>query len=219
MPDFKIPAIQDKFYPDTSVVLIKNKINNVIRAKYGKIINNISKITGLNPQIIESFIFIESAGDEKAKTPYAYGLMQVGLATASDALVYEKSSGRLSAEEDSIVKKYLGNRYSKLNNLKKNQKSIGSTTFVTPADLFNPEFNILLGSIIVKQLVDEFTENGNPRLDKVVVIYNTGRFSKPAKLAIKHKGDTDSLLAKIPRGQGDYIRKLIGKNSLLDILV
>lgn len=218
MPDFKIPAIQDKFYPDTSVVLIKNKINNVIRAKYGKIINNISKITGLNPQIIESFIFIESAGDEKAKTPYAYGLMQVGLATASDALVYEKSSGRLSAEEDSIVKKYLGNRYSKLNNLKKNQKSIGST-FVTPSDLFNPEFNILLGSIIVKQLVDEFTENGNPRLDKVVVIYNTGRFSKPAKLAIKHKGDTDSLLAKIPRGQGDYIRKLMGKNSLLDILV
>jgi len=218
MTNFKIPAIQDKFYPDTSVVLIKNKLNNVIRAKYGRIINNISKITGLNPEIIESFIFIESAGDEKAKTPYAYGLMQVGLATASDALVFEKASGRLSAEEDAIVKKYLGNRYSNLNNLKKNQKSIGKT-FITSADLFNPEFNILLGSIIVKQLVDEFTENGNPRLDKVVVIYNTGRFSKPAKLAIKHKGDTDSLLAKIPRGQGDYIRKLIGKNSLLDIIV
>jgi soluble lytic murein transglycosylase-like protein len=218
MVNFKIPAIQDKFYPDTSVVLIKNKLNNVIRAKYGRIINNISKITGLNTEIIESFIFIESAGDEKAKTPYAYGLMQVGLATASDALVFEKASGRLSAEEDAIVKKYLGNRYSNLNNLKKNQKSIGKT-FTTSADLFNPEFNILLGSIIVKQLVDEFTENGNPRLDKVVVIYNTGRFSKPAKLAIKHKGDTDSLLAKIPRGQGDYIRKLIGKNSLLDIIV
>lgn len=218
MANFKIPAIQDKFYPDTSVVLIKNKLNNVIRAKYGRIINNISKITGLNTEIIESFIFIESAGDEKAKTPYAYGLMQVGLATASDTLVYEKSSGRLSPEEDALVKKYLGSRYSKLNNLKKNQKSIGST-FVTSADLFNPEFNILLGSIIVKQLVDEFTENGNPRLDKVVVIYNTGRFSKPAKIAIKHKGDTDSLLAKIPRGQGDYIRKLIGKNSLLDIIV
>lgn len=218
MANFKIPAIQDKFYPDTSVVLIKNKLNNVIRAKYGRIINNISIITGLNTEIIESFIFIESAGDEKAKTPYAYGLMQVGLATASDTLVYEKSSGRLSPEEDALVKKYLGSRYSKLNNLKKNQKSIGST-FVTSADLFNPEFNILLGSIIVKQLVDEFTENGNPRLDKVVVIYNTGRFSKPAKIAIKHKGDTDSLLAKIPRGQGDYIRKLIGKNSLLDIIV
>lgn len=218
MVNFKIPAIQDKFYPDTSVVLIKNKLNNVIRAKYGRIINNISKITGLNTEIIESFIFIESAGDEKAKTPYAYGLMQIGLATASDALVFEKASGRLSAEEDAIVKKYLGNRYSNLNNLKKNQKSIGKT-FTTSADLFNPEFNILLGSIIVKQLVDEFTENGNPRLDKVVVIYNTGRFSKPAKLAIKHKGDTDSLLAKIPRGQGDYIRKLIGKNSLLDIIV
>lgn len=218
MANFKIPAIQDKFYPDTSVVLIKNKLNNVIRAKYGRIINNISKITGLNTEIIESFIFIESAGDEKAKTPYAYGLMQVGLATASDTLVYEKSSGRLSPEEDALVKKYLGSRYSKLNNLKKNQKSIGST-FVTSADLFNPEFNILLGSIIVKQLVDEFTENGNPRLDKVVVIYNTGRFSKPSKIAIKHKGDTDSLLAKIPRGQGDYIRKLIGKNSLLDIIV
>ena len=214
----KIPSINDKFYPDHVVPQIKNKVDNVIRAKYGKMIDNISDLTGLNSEIMESFIFIESAGNEKAQTPYAVGLLQVGTSTASDGLVKEKSSGRLQKGEEEIIKKYIGSRWSNLEKLKPNQKSIGKT-FITRDDLFKPEFNLLVGSIILKQLIDEFTENGVPRLDKVVVIYNTGRFARPSKVAIAHKGTTKELINKLPKGQADYIRKLLGVNSLLDIIV
>lgn len=215
---FKIPSITAKFYKDTDVPLIKRKIEDVIETKYGNIIDNVSKITGLNKDIIKSFIFIESAGKETAETPYAIGLMQVSPATASDGLVKEKGAGRLGKEESDIVKKYLGSRYSLIESVKPKQTSIGKT-FVTREDLLKPEFNILVGSIIVKQLLDEFFEGGAVRLDKVAVIYNTGRFSKIGKTVIAHKGTTDELIAKIPVGQADYIRKLIGTNGTLDILV
>lgn len=215
---FKIPSITDKFYPDHVVPQIKNKLDSVIRTKYGNIIDNISNITGLNKSIIESFIFIESGGDEKAKTPYATGLLQVSPATASDGLVKEKGAGRLSVEEANMVKKYLGDRYSLIENVKPKQTTIGKT-FVTNADLFKPEFNILIGSILLKQYIEEFTENGNLRLDKVAVVYNTGRFSDVGKTTIKHKGTTQELIAKIPKGQADYIRKLVGTNGTLDIIV
>jgi soluble lytic murein transglycosylase-like protein len=218
MAKLKIPATTLKFYDSKQVPLIKDKIEDVIVTKYGKIINNVSKITGLNDEIIKSFIFIESAGKENAETPYAIGLMQVGLATASDALVYEKSSGRLSNDEEEILKKHLGSKMKNLEKLKKNQKSIGKT-WIGKKELFNPELNILIGSIIVKQLADEFSENGVPRLDKVAVIYNAGRYGKIAKKTISHKGSVDELVGILPKEPSAYITKLVGTNGLLDILV
>lgn len=216
--DYKIPGLNSSFYDLTSAKLIEGKIKNMIRPNYGVMINNISNLTGVNKELIESFIFIESSGDPTANTPYAYGLMQVGLATASDALVYEKSSGRLSAGEEILVRKYLGDRWNLIKNLSSGQKSIGKT-FITKADLYKPEFNILVGTIILGQLINEFTENGRPRLDKVVVVYNTGRYAKISKTAMAHTGNTDTLVAKLPKGQADYIRKLVGVNGLLDILI
>ena len=183
MATLKIPATNLKFYESKQVPAIKNRVADVIESKYGNIIKNVSKITGLNEEIIKSFIFIESAGKENAETPYAIGLMQVGLATASDGLVYEKSSGRLGKEEEEILKKYIGSKMNNLEKLKKNQKSIGKT-WIGKKELFNPELNILIGSIVLKQLVDEFTEDGIPRLDKVAVIYNAGRFGKIGKKTI-----------------------------------
>jgi hypothetical protein len=213
---FKIPALDKSFYQDKSVPQIKDRIK-FITDKYGSIIDNVANLTNLNKDIIKSFIFIESRGEADAQSPYAVGLMQVGLATASDGLVLEKSSGRLSSGEEAILSKYLGARMSNLDKLKKNQKSIGKT-WITKSDLFKPEFNILVGSIILKQLIDEFTEDGVPRLDKVAVLYNAGRYGKIGKMTIAHKGSTEELHSKLPKEPSSYITKLLGVNSTLDIL-
>lgn len=218
MLNYNLPALNQSFYNADAAKMIENKIKNVIRPNYGAIINKISQMTGVNSELIESFIFIESSGDPTAQTPYAYGLMQVGLATASDTLVYEKASGRLSSGEEALVKKYLGDRWKLIENVKGGQRSIGKT-FITKGDLFKPEFNILIGTIILGQLINEFTENGKPRLDKIVVIYNTGRYSKTSKATINHTGDTTSLVSKLPKGVGDYVKKLVGVNGVLDVLV
>lgn len=216
--NIKIPSIPDKFYPDHVVPQIEDKIKNVIRPKYGKYINNISKISGVPVALIESFIFIESAGNEKAKSPYATGLMQLSPATASDVIVKEKGLGRLEKEEADILKKYLGSRFSLVEKVKPNQKSLGKT-FVTNNDLFKPEFNILVGTILLGQLINEFTEGGKLRLDKVVTIYNGGRYSKAGKKIISFKGDTKELLTQIPKESSDYIKKLVGTQGVLDIIV
>jgi soluble lytic murein transglycosylase-like protein len=215
----KVPAINDSFYNESSTQLIRKKIEDVIKQKYGTIIDNISKITNVPSELIISFIFIESSGNEKAETPYAVGLMQVGTATASDTIVKEKSFGRLNKEEENLLKKYLSKEiWNEIEKLKPKQKSLGKT-FVTREMLFNPEFNILVGTILLGQLIDEFTENNNLRLDKIVVIYNRGRYDKVSKEVIAFKGNTQEMEKIVPKGTYDYVKKLIGKNGVLDILV
>lgn len=218
MLNIKIPALKESFYNSDSAKLNEDKIVNVIRPKFGKYIDNISEMTGVPVELIEAFIFIESGGNPNAQSPYAVGLMQVGLATGSDTLIFEKGAGRLQDEEAAILKKYLGSRYSLIEKVKPKQKSIGKT-FITKADLLKPELNILIGSILLKQLCDEFTENGKVRLDKVVAVYNGGRYSKSNKKVIPFKGTTKELLAIVPKETSAYVLKLIGTNGILDTIV
>jgi hypothetical protein len=216
----KIPSINKAFYNEVSAKANQNKIERLIRPQYGKIINNISAMSNVPSQLIESFIFIESGGNPKAQTPYAVGLMQVGKSTASDVLIKEKGAGRLSAEESTLLKKYLGKRYDDiLGKVKPKQTSIGKT-WVTTEDLLKPEFNILVGTILLKQLIDEFTQaDGSVRMDKVVVIYNTGRYGGVAKKTIEFKGSTNELVASLPTETSNYILKLLGTQGLLDTIV
>ena len=162
--NIKIPQIQKSYYDSVAAKANKDKIENIIRPKYGDMIDNIAELVGLPSVLIESFVFIESGGDEKAQSPYALGLMQLNGATASDTLVFEKGAGRLDKGEIQILKKYLGNRYSILDKVKPKQKSLGKT-FITNSDLLKPELNLLIGSILLKQLTDELTEKGKIRFD------------------------------------------------------
>ena len=216
--NINIPAIPDSYYSTTAAKANEDKIKTVIRPKFGAYINNISKLSDVPAELIESFIFIESAGNPNAKSPYATGLMQLSPATASDALVKEKGADRLRDGEAAILKKYLGSRYSLLEKVKPKQTSLGKT-FVTNDDLLKPEFNILVGTILLGQLVNEFTENGVLRLDKVVTIYNGGRFSKAGKKIIAFKGSTKELLTQVPKESSNYIVKLLGTQGLLDTIV
>lgn len=216
--NIKIPQIQKSYYDSVAAKANKDKIENIIRPKYGDMIDNIAELVGLPSVLIESFVFIESGGDEKAQSPYAVGLLQLNGATASDTLVFEKGAGRLDKGEIQILKKYLGSRYSILDKVKPKQKSLGKT-FITNSDLLKPELNLLIGSILLKQLTDEFTEKGKIRFDKVITVYNGGRYSKASKKVIAFKGSTDELLTIVPKETSNYIKKLIGVNSVLDVLV
>lgn len=217
--NIKIPAIKLSYYDTVAANANKKKIEEVIRPKYGKYINNIAKLSNVPSQLIESFIFIESAGNQNAQSPYAVGLMQVGLATASDAIVFEKGAGRLSSSEAAIIKKRLGTRYSMIEKVKPKQKSLGKT-FITKDDLLDPEFNILIGTILMKQLIDEFTDkSGKVRMDKVVAIYNAGRYGSTSKKIIASKEPIDKIIKTVPKETNAYILKLLGERGVLDMIV
>lgn len=214
----KIPLTTQSFYTTVESKQNEDKIKNVIIPKYGKIIDNISKITNVPAQLIQSIIFIESRGNADAQSPYATGLMQLNGATASDVIVKEKGLGRLRDEEAAILKKYLVDRFNLVEKVKPKQTSLGKT-FVTNDDLMKPEFNILVGSLLLGQLLNEFNESGKIRLDKLVVLYNGGRQTKAAKKIIPFKGNTDDMLAQVPKETANYIKKLVGKNGILEAIV
>jgi len=215
----KIPALNQSYYDAVSSKANQDKINNIIKPKYGAIVDNISAITNVPKEIIYAFIFIESGGNEKAKSPYATGLMQLNGATASDLIVKEKGAGRLSEAESNMLKKYLGSRYSLVESVKPKQTSLGKT-FITNDDLLKPEFNILLGSLLIGQLISEFTESdGKIRMDKVVTIYNGGRYGATAKKVIPFQGSTEQLIAIVPKETSAYILKLLGTQGVLDTMV
>lgn len=215
--NLKVPSITDKYWADNEVPFIKKKMDK-IEINYGKIIDNTALLTGLDRNIIKSFIFIESGGDNNIVGTYANGLMAIGLAGASDTIAYEKSTGRLSDGEAAILKKTLGTRWNPIEKIQPNKRSLGYT-YVTSVDLLNPEFNILVGSLLIKQYIDEFSLEPFVRLDKVAVLYNTGRYSSAGKIAIAHTGTTEELISKVPKGQAAYIKKLLGINGTLDTLV
>ena len=214
-----IPALDQFYY--TPVVAKQNddKIKNVIRPKFGAMIKNTSTLTHVPVPILESFIFIESGGNASAKSPYAAGILQLSPATASDVLVKEQGLGRISEPEAIILKKYLGSRYDLLKTVKPKQTSLGKT-FVTNADLLQPEFCLLVGAMLIGVLLNEFTsKDGQINMAKVISVYNGGRQSKSSKKIIPFVGSVTELVAIAPKETADYIKKMIGKNSVLENLV
>ena len=68
--------------------------------------------------------------------------------------------------------------------------------------------------------MDEFTEpNGKIRMDKVVVIYNGGRYGKIAKKVIESKEGIEQIVKIVPKETSSYILKLLGTDGVLDKMV
>jgi hypothetical protein len=123
----------------------------------------------------------------------------------------EYKSDRLSDEEKAKLASY-GIKFD----------SNGKTREITQADNLKPELNILLGSIVLGQIVDQpWAKDGNNiRLDKVIVVYNTGLYSKWSKIVMKSKSTTPAQLVNELAGNSvsqAYIRKIMGANGILDI--
>lgn len=209
--NLKIPAIKDKIgYQSNEIPLIKDKIKD-INAKYGTYINNAARYNNLPKELVQSFIFIESAGNEKAKSSAkAIGLMQLTVQTANDVVRRELKNGKLTTSELAILRKYLGNDRSQ--GLLRSKW--GSTdVFITENDLYIPELNIMLGTAYLGQIIDKLNDEQDLRLDKLIILYNRGFYTK-----IK-EGDYMAVWSKQPSETKGYILKLIAKQGMLDILI
>lgn len=208
----KIPAIKQAFYPDTDVPKIKAKIAT-IKANYGTFINNSATISNVPADLIAAFIFIESGGDQNAVSGAgAIGLMQIMVNSGTDILTIERQQRRLSDLEKTTLKRLVGaERYTQY------MKAQMGTLLTTKEDLLNPEFNIFIGTIYLNNLIDRHTENGQVRLDKVVVAYNKGfyAFNKGKNLT----GTIEELVASLNSETSSYITKLLGVNGVMDAIV
>ncbi len=214
--DIKLPAIDKEFYPNSAVPQ-NQKVINSIKSQYGTIISNVSNITNVREDIIISFIFIESAGQSNVVSGAgACGLMQLTPDAATNAIFYEYSKKRLLPTEQALITKHIGtNRFTCITKMRYFSDKLpcnnNTGRVITKEDLLNPEFNILMGAMLLGQLIDQETNNGVLRMDKVVIRYNKGYFSKP-------KGDTIAeTISSVPTETKMYVYKLLGTNGILSI--
>jgi hypothetical protein len=196
--EIRVPMVAAAFYQTAQVPLVKDKLL-AIRQKFGPEIRLASRLTNLSPELITSVIFIESGGRAEAiSAAGAVGLMQVKPATAPGIIHLYKKEGLLSIALQQQLRPHLG-------------AILDCIMRQRYMDQLKPEFNIVLGSMLLNLLCHQHLENGQLRLDKVIARYNRGYFYKP-------KGTAQELLASAPAETKAYILKLVGINSTLDIL-
>jgi len=212
-----VPITSKKFYEEKDKQDIKNKID-IISNKYGKIIEEVSKLEYLPANIIKSFIFIESGGDENATNGEAVGLMQISPLTVVEVLYYEYKYKRMSKEEEDYLIKYIGR--DKYNDIKSKAKLRMKSSYLTSDLIKKPELNILFGTMYLSQLFDRFTENEIVQIHKIVTAYNAGLFSKTLfKVNNIDINEIENKINKINKTTANYILKLAGTNGLLTFIV
>lgn len=209
--NIKIPSVSESFYSDSQVNLNKRALNTIMD-KYGDYIRNSAVASNVPAEIIQSFIFIESAGKVDAINGRAIGLMQVSTGSATEIISMEKFRGDLFDAEKTILRKYLGDRLDLILALKKGEP----TLIVTKEDLYKPELNICIGTIYLSLLMNETVkQKGKLMLEYVVAGYNMGYYAAK-KL---YKKSVDEMLSTMNTTTRDYILKLVGKNGMLDTLI
>lgn len=214
MSVLKLPLVTKAYYSADQIPKVKAGLIE-IKAKFSTFIRSVSLLTRVPEELIIAFIYIESGGNASVinKSSGAAGLMQLVAAAANDILHLENKQGRLQDAEKEILRKYLGNRLDCILSMKYMAQKLpcngNKGNVITKADLLKPELNILIGAIYLGILMAQFTENTIVRLDKIVIKYNRGFFSKI-------KGSTVSQVYAAVSGETrSYIEKLTGPNNVI----
>lgn len=180
-------------------------------------LDTISEAVNVPVDLILSFCYIESEckNAKPRSSKGAVGYMQIDSETATDTINREVAKKRLSDKEKELLRKHLG---AQLDTIIRTKPQTG---VISQAKLQIKEFNILIATMYLGQLIDAHTENGIVRLDKVVVRYNRGINTKPT-------GSTAEAIMEYARNKWrglkgqitvDYVKKLVGKHGLLETLM
>jgi soluble lytic murein transglycosylase-like protein len=213
-----LPMTTAAYYPTSQAGMVRQRIVE-IRQQYSRLIEQSSELTRVPAGLIAGLIFVESNGRASAvSSAGAVGLMQLKPQSANDAIFLENRMERLTDAERAIIVRYLGARAEGIFRMKylghKLPQNNQTGNVVTKEDLVKPEFNILVGSMLLGLLIDQHTEGSVLRLDKAVVRYNQGYFYKPPGDTIAQTLDS----ARLRSAEAyNYILKMVGKNGALEV--
>jgi soluble lytic murein transglycosylase-like protein len=206
--DIKVPQVPEAFYKDSDLIYIKRTVIKT-KQKYGDFINEISGILDIPKELIYALIYIESAGNEnEISSAGAYGLLQITKSTAEDIFVLMKTEIQYNTKLKQLIIKLFPDKYTCL----LSKTYAGQKGCLTNEELLNPYKNLLIGSLIIRYLLNKY----KARLDALVIAYNRVGLFGSFKL-----GNTpaDTLnLEKTPETR-NYIVKLLGKNSALGVAI
>lgn len=156
-----------------------------IMGELGRSVEQASRLTGVPRWLILSIAAYEIRLFPFSKVNPAVGatgVMQITPITGVDALYFADKYHLLNGEATAILQRFVGPKnWPVLLKAARDRSAAGAKFLKEP--LKQPEFNILLGSMILKAgLIQHANTDGSPNLAKVVLQYNQG-FSFGRKLA------------------------------------
>jgi soluble lytic murein transglycosylase-like protein len=218
VPDINRSFVQGSYkYSNPSVVSANSALLNEIVSSLLGYINTWGTEFEIDNSIIASFIATESGGKNSPPNQYdATGLMQVTPNTVWEVIVKWQTivKSPLSAKAITFFNKAIPS------SKKFNPNTLPSNAVkseIRKALQNNSEFNIAIGTAILRWLLEAFKEGNSVNINKVMVSYNAGYYSMKDK--VKGNPTTVQLLLnkRIPLESRAYLLKMLGVNGFLDL--
>jgi len=216
------PSLDRAFYQDHQIAANRVAIERIKGQYYNEIITA-AAVTSLPVNLIAAFIFVESSGKNVVRSSgnSPTGLMQIAPSTATIVIMNEFKGGRMNSGKKQLLENLLGKaKVACIAQHKwQNHKIKCSPTgvVITARDLSKPAVNVAIGALYLAWLIDQHTEAGTVRLDKVIVRYNAGHNYKPPVGGTANEM-FNFALQKGGKESGNYITKLVGRNGLIEML-
>jgi soluble lytic murein transglycosylase-like protein len=218
VPDVNRSFVQGSYkYSDKNVATANTVLLNKIVKDYSGYINTWGEEFEIDNSIIAGFIATESGGKNSPPNKYdATGLMQVTPNTVWEILAKWKVmvNSPLSEKAKSFFNKAIpSSKNFNANNL----PSSAVKSEIRRALQNNPEFNVAIGTAVLRWLLEAFKDGNVANVNKVMVSYNAGYYSMRNK--VKGKLTTEQLLNNktIPLESRGYLLKMLGVNGFLDL--
>jgi len=221
--EFKVPDVNRSFaqgsykYSNQSVITANTALLKKIVSTYSRQINTWGEEFEIDNSIIASFIATESGGKNSPPNKFdATGLMQV-----TPNAVWE-TIAKWRVMVDSPLSEKAKSFFNKVIPSSKNYSPNKLPTSAIRSEILlalqkNPEFNIAIGTALLRWLLEAFKDGNTTHLNKVMVSYNAGYYSMRNK--VKGKLTTAELLnnKSIPFESRAYLLKMLGINGFLDL--
>lgn len=215
---YKKRLVTVKFYQDSEVEFNKQLLAR-INSAHGAYLKKVAAWTNTFYEVMIMWIFLESGGVNAKPNKFgATGLMQITPATANETIRIEKRTGRMNENEEGELKRLIGKaRFDCIVgqswDAQKKSCNANRGLSITNADLMNVEFNMLVGALYLKQMIDKHIENGVYRLDRTIVNYNQGRYAKiPEGTPMQLYANVGAIETK------NYIAKAVGINGIFETI-
>lgn len=149
----------------------------------------------------------------------ARGVMQITPITAVDGLYFAEKYRLLTAPVQAIFQKYLGARWPLALSYARKRSAKGG--YLLAGALLHPEFNILMGALLLRVgMIQHQDTDGEANINKVVLQYNRGfTFGRKLMTPAMRNADADTVYAIAPKGEAKhYVANLLAPNAVIDQL-
>lgn len=218
VPDVNRSYAQGSYkYSDPTVAKANKEVSDKIHTNFGTFITRWGIEFEIDDSIITGFIATESGGKNSPPNDYdAIGLMQVTPNSVWETIA--KWEVMVNSPLSAKAKSFFNKAIPLSKNFNPNTlPSSAVKSEIRKALQNNPEFNIAIGTAILRWLLEAFKDGNVANINKVMVSYNAGYYSMRDK--VKGVQTTQQLInnKSIPFESRGYLLKMLGVNGFLDL--